>query len=68
LELFHSDQIGTEALNSCFDAFSSREPASTSLENALIDNNDVWVAAAPRSAATMPRPDIWPPRLYEARR
>jgi hypothetical protein len=32
---FGSDRIKTEALDSCFDAFSSREPASTSLENAL---------------------------------
>src|SRR6185437_11873344 len=31
-----SDRIRTEALDSCFDAFSSREPVSTSLENALI--------------------------------
>src|ERR1700722_6075709 len=30
-----SDRIRTEALDSCFDAFSSREPVSTSLENAL---------------------------------
>jgi hypothetical protein len=33
LEPFRSDSIGTEA--SCFDAFSSREPVPTSLENAL---------------------------------
>jgi hypothetical protein len=32
--LFRSDSIGTEALF-YFDAFSSREPVSTSLENAL---------------------------------
>src|SRR4051794_40334111 len=32
---FRSDKIGTETLDSCFDAFSSREPVSTSLENAL---------------------------------
>src|ERR1700730_3806258 len=31
-----SDSIRTDALDSCFDAFSSREPVSTSLENALI--------------------------------
>src|SRR6185437_8738473 len=31
-----SDCIGTEALDSCFDAFSSREPVPTSLENALV--------------------------------
>jgi hypothetical protein len=29
-----SDRITTDALVSCFDAFSSREPVSTSLENA----------------------------------
>src|SRR5258708_3777748 len=32
-----SDWIRTEALDSCFDAFSLREPVSTSLENALCD-------------------------------
>jgi hypothetical protein len=32
---FGSDCIRTEAPESCFDAFSSREPVSTSLENAL---------------------------------
>jgi short-subunit dehydrogenase len=32
---FGPDWIRTEALYSCFDAFSSREPVSTSLENAL---------------------------------
>jgi hypothetical protein len=32
---FRSDSIGTEALASCLDAFSSREPIPTSLENAL---------------------------------
>ena len=31
-----SDSIRTEALDSCFDALSSREPASTSLENAIV--------------------------------
>jgi len=37
LEPFRSDIIGTGALlDSCFDAFSSREPVSTSLENALM--------------------------------
>jgi 3-oxoacyl-[acyl-carrier protein] reductase len=30
-----SDRIRTEALDSCFDAFSSREPVPTSLENAM---------------------------------
>jgi hypothetical protein len=30
-----SDKIRTEAPDSCFDAFSSREPEATSLENAL---------------------------------
>jgi len=34
--LFGSDRIRTEGLDSCFDAFSSREPESTSLENALL--------------------------------
>jgi uncharacterized protein YaiI (UPF0178 family) len=34
LSSFGSDSIRTEALDSCFDAFSSREPVSTSLENA----------------------------------
>src|SRR5262249_38721354 len=33
--LARASQIRTEALNSCFDAFSSGEPVSTSLENAL---------------------------------
>jgi hypothetical protein len=33
-----SDWIRTEALDSRFDAFSSREPVSTSLENALMMN------------------------------
>jgi hypothetical protein len=33
--LFRSDWIGTEALLSLFDAFSLREPVSTSLENAV---------------------------------
>src|SRR6185437_2711136 len=36
LEHVGSDRIKTEALGSCFDAFSSREPVSTSLENALV--------------------------------
>src|ERR1700722_16383315 len=35
IALFGSDRIRTEGLDSCFDAFSSREPVSTSLENAL---------------------------------
>src|ERR1700684_1743735 len=35
LEPFGSDCIRTEALIFCFDAFSSREPVPTSLENAL---------------------------------
>jgi len=30
-----SDRIRTEVLDFCFDAFSSREPVSTSLESAL---------------------------------
>src|SRR5262249_33288544 len=34
-----SDRIGTEPLASCFDAFSSREPVPTSLENALISRD-----------------------------
>jgi hypothetical protein len=33
---FGSDSIRTEAPDSCFDALSSREPVSTSLENALV--------------------------------
>src|SRR5215472_10119383 len=33
---FRSDSIGTKALACCFDAFSSREPVPTSLENALM--------------------------------
>jgi hypothetical protein len=33
--IFGSDGIRTEALDSGFDAFSSREPVATSLENAL---------------------------------
>src|SRR6201994_2169198 len=37
LSIFGSDWIRTDALDSCFDAFSSREPVSTSLENALTD-------------------------------
>jgi hypothetical protein len=32
---FGSDFIRTETLDLCIDAFSSREPVSTSLENAL---------------------------------
>src|ERR1700760_2231737 len=36
LSIFGSDSIRTEALDSCFDAFSSRKPVSTSLENALM--------------------------------
>ncbi|MCW2275237.1 glycosyltransferase [Rhodoblastus acidophilus] len=35
LELFHVPSKHEKALDSCFDAFSLREPASTSLENAL---------------------------------
>src|ERR1700722_2451950 len=37
IALFSSDRIRTEGLDSCFDAFSSREPVSTSLENAIAD-------------------------------
>src|ERR1041384_4125195 len=33
--MFPEHRIRTDALDSCFDAFSLREPASTSLENAL---------------------------------
>src|ERR1700722_1990856 len=36
IALFGSDRIRTEGLDSCFDAFSSREPVSTSLESALV--------------------------------
>ncbi|QUS38489.1 hypothetical protein RPMA_06320 [Tardiphaga alba] len=38
-----SDRIRTEALDSCFDAFSSREPESTSLENALEHDPEKWI-------------------------
>src|SRR5882757_3172132 len=40
LELFPFRWNRCGALDSCFDAFSSREPASTSLENALAEKMD----------------------------
>jgi hypothetical protein len=45
--IFGSDWIRTEALNSCFDAFSSREPVSTSLENAMAVRGGLPFPAAP---------------------
>src|SRR6478736_2078 len=46
-----SDWIRTEALDSFFDAFSSREPVSTSLENAIDASNAALIAAR----AALPR-------------
>ena len=46
-----SDWIRTEALDFCFDAFSSREPISTSLENAIDAGNAALIAAR----AALPR-------------
>jgi hypothetical protein len=48
-----SDSIRTEALDSCFDAFSSREAASTSLENAI----EIKLMAAIRTFPDLRRTD-----------
>ena len=37
--LIGSDRIRTEGLDSCLDAFFSREPVSTSLENAIVERD-----------------------------
>src|SRR5205807_6031869 len=59
--LFGSDRIRTEALSFCFDVFSSREPVSTSLENATVrraDRNYSNTISNSRYAFAIPRHDM----------
>src|SRR5882757_684739 len=74
LELFPFRWNRNGALDSCFDAFSSREPASTSLENALAAEQssrataECWSGIGwQRSAATCP-PSTFRSRWWARRR
>jgi flavin-binding protein dodecin len=57
----HSDRIRTEALNFCFDAFSLREPVSTSLENAIGSQRQ----GTPASLLHTEREDDMPESIYK---
>jgi hypothetical protein len=59
---FGSDLIRTEALDFCSDAFPSREPASTSLENAMVKTgSDGGALTAPGATVGVKRRDVRPP-------